>query len=62
MVKNVCGHCHSEPFTVIPSEARNLALAVQGKLREESISVNRGLTRFLASLGMTGQTGFSAPQ
>ena len=38
MVKNVCGHCHSEPFTVIPSEARNLALAVQGKLREESRS------------------------
>ncbi|MGA9059830.1 MAG: M48 family metallopeptidase [Terriglobia bacterium] len=28
--------CHSEPFTVIPSEARNLALPVQGKLREES--------------------------
>jgi hypothetical protein len=42
--------CQSEPFTVIPSEARNLALPLQGKLREESRSANKGFARFLASL------------
>ena len=44
----------SEPFAVIPSKARNLALSVRGKLREESGSENAGKARFLASLGMTG--------
>jgi hypothetical protein len=60
-------NCHSEPFTVIPSEARNLALPVQGKLREESRSEYfQRSARFLVVpsrsglLGMTGQTGFSA--
>ena len=38
MLKNLFDRCHSEPFTVIPSEARNLALPVQGKLREQSRS------------------------
>ena len=28
--------CHSEPFAVILSEAKDLALGAQGKLREES--------------------------
>jgi hypothetical protein len=28
--------CHSEPFAVILSEAKDLALSAQGKLREES--------------------------
>ncbi len=37
--------CHSEPFTIIPSEARNLALPVQGKLREESRSAYKLRTR-----------------
>jgi len=32
---------HSEPFNVIPSEARNLALDVQSKLREESRTAPR---------------------
>ena len=54
MLKILCKGCHPEPFIVIPSEARNLALPVQGKLREESHSGNKGLARFLASLGMTG--------
>ena len=31
--------CHSEPFAVILSEAKDFALAAQGKLREESRSV-----------------------
>jgi hypothetical protein len=53
MLKNHYDRCHSEPFTVIPSEARNLALPVQGKLREESGFGSKGSTRFLASLGMT---------
>jgi hypothetical protein len=30
--------CHSEPFAVILSEAKDLALGAQGKLREESCS------------------------
>jgi len=56
-------HCHSEPFTVIPSEARNLALPVQGKLREESRSdfsfhaCRTQKARFLAALGMTALIG-----
>jgi hypothetical protein len=69
MLKNLCEVAkatHSEPFTVIPSEARNLALPVQGKLREESLPGDRGLARFLVVpirsglLGMTGEAGFSA--
>jgi len=31
-------HCHPEPFAVILSEAKNLALGAQGKLREGSRS------------------------
>jgi hypothetical protein len=31
-------HCHSEPFAVILSAAKDLALGAQGKLREESRS------------------------
>jgi hypothetical protein len=51
MLRNVCERCHSEPFTVIPSKARNLALPVQGKLREESRSGNPDLigARFLVA-------------
>jgi hypothetical protein len=53
MLKNLCECCHSEPFSVIPSEARNLALPVQGKLREESRSANPDLigARFLVACG-----------
>jgi hypothetical protein len=32
--------CHSEPFAVILSEAKDLALGAQGKLREESCSAS----------------------
>jgi len=35
--------CHSEPFAVILSEAKHLALGAQGKLREESRSPPGGL-------------------
>jgi len=35
---------HYEPFNVIPSEARNLAVPVQGKLREESRIASRSQT------------------
>jgi hypothetical protein len=35
MLKNPCERCHSEPFTVIPSEARNLALEINA-LRDSS--------------------------
>jgi hypothetical protein len=48
--------CHSEPFAVIPSEARNLALPVQGKLREESRTSPVSRARFLSrdcGIGMT---------
>jgi hypothetical protein len=31
-------HCHPEPFAVVLSEAKNLALGAQGKLREGSRS------------------------
>ena len=33
--------CYSEPFNAIPREARNLALAAQGKLREQSPTASR---------------------
>jgi len=36
--------CHSESFAVILSEAKNLALPAQDKLREGSRSVCSGLT------------------
>ena len=36
-----CTVCHSEPFAVILSEAKDLALPAQGKLREESCSALR---------------------
>jgi hypothetical protein len=47
--------CHSEPFAVILSAAKDLALPAQGKLREESSPDQIGISRarFLASLGMT---------
>jgi hypothetical protein len=35
MLKSVCERCHSDPFTVIPSEARNLALEAKD-LRDSS--------------------------
>ena len=51
---NLCDNgpdnCHSEPFAVIPSKARNLALSALGKLREESRPENRGTARFLLRL------------
>src|SRR5271157_6652711 len=62
------GGCHSEPFAVILSAAKDLALPAQGKLREESRSALRWIgaeggqggeveerirARFLAALGMT---------
>jgi hypothetical protein len=50
MLKNASQRCHSEPFIVIPipqSRARNLGLPVQGKLREESRSENKGTAGFL---------------
>jgi hypothetical protein len=36
------GRCHSESFAVILSEAKNLALSAQGKLREESLHFRSG--------------------
>ena len=47
--------CHSEPFAVILSEAKDLALGAQGKLREESAFVcfQEDKSRFFASLRMT---------
>jgi hypothetical protein len=36
VLKNESDPCHSEPFAVILSEAKDLALFAQGKLREES--------------------------
>ena len=51
VLRDVCERCHSEPFTVIPTlsgaKGRNLALPVQGELREESRSGKKGLGRFL---------------
>jgi hypothetical protein len=52
--------CHSEPFAVILSTAKDLALGAQDKLREESCTAvmriveARTRARFLAALGMTG--------
>ena len=45
--RNVCEGCHSEPFAVILSAAKDLALPAQGKLREESRSGHGGRARFL---------------
>jgi hypothetical protein len=47
--------CHSEPFAVILSEAKDLALGAQGKLLEESAVVcfQKDKSRFFASLRMT---------
>jgi hypothetical protein len=61
MLKDHGQGCHSEPFTVIPSEARNLALSPLGRLREEFPSGHKRLTRFLASLGMTVQSVLQPP-
>ena len=36
---------------MVQGEARNLALPVQDKLREESRSANKGLARFLVACG-----------
>ncbi len=59
--------CHSEPFAVILSAAKDLALAAQGKLREESRSdCFQRSARFLVVpirsglLGMTGEASVSA--
>jgi len=44
--------CHSEPFAVILSEAKDLTLGAQGKLREESRSEYFPLrARFLVACG-----------
>jgi hypothetical protein len=44
--------CHSEPFAVILSEAKDLALGAQGKLREESRSEYfQGTARFSVASG-----------
>ena len=53
MWKNLCERCHSEPFAVILSAAKDLALAAQGKLGEESPSGNPDLigARFLVACG-----------
>jgi hypothetical protein len=53
MLKNLCEYCHSEPFAVILSAAKDLALPAQGKLREESLSGNPDLVgaRFLVACG-----------
>jgi hypothetical protein len=56
-MKNLCEVAeatYSDPFTVIPvpqSRGGNLALPVQGKLREESRSENKGRARFLVACG-----------
>ena len=57
MLKNDPRRCHSEPFavTLSPSHViltpqqrgKDLALAAQGKLREESRSENKDNARFL---------------
>ena len=48
--KNVPEPCYSEPFAaVILSEAKNLGISAQGKLREESRSEDKGLARFLVA-------------
>jgi hypothetical protein len=53
--ENITKSCHSEPFAVILSEAKDLALDAQGKLREESAVVRfqKDKSRFFASLRMT---------
>ncbi len=43
------------PSLVILSEAKDLALVAQGKLREASRSVLRPKPRFFAALRMTGE-------
>ena len=47
--------CHSEPFTVILSEAKDLALGAQGKLREVRILDSDGVHR-------TPEIGESRPE
>jgi hypothetical protein len=44
-IQSPSGRCHSEPFAVILSEAKDLALGAEGKLREESRSEPVGLKK-----------------
>jgi len=59
--KNLHQPCHSEPFAVIPSGARDLALFAQGRLRARSRKSLVSQARFLASLGMTAIKVFPHP-
>jgi len=43
--------CHSEPFAIILSEAKDLALGAQGKLREESRPEDKSSAGFLVAYG-----------
>jgi hypothetical protein len=48
MLKKGSAQCHSDPFAVILSAAKDLALPAQDKLREDSRSGSKDLARFLS--------------